>query len=340
MPCAPPVWIEEYICAILPSRIRLRIAGVPIMISCAAMRPPLFFFISVCEITARSDSDSIERTMSFSSPGNTSTMRSMVLAADEVCSVPNTRWPVSAAVSARRIVSRSRISPTRITSGSSRSAERSASLKPRVSRCTSRWLTRQRLDSCTNSIGSSMVMIWSGRLSLQWLTMPASVVDLPEPVGPVTSTRPRGSMHRSRKILGAFSSSSDRMADGMLRNTAPAPRFWLKALTRKRASFGISKEKSVSKNSSYALRCLSFMMSYTMECTSLCDSGGILMRFMSPSTRIIGGTPEERCRSEALFLTANARSCAISTAMDAPWNALAVAGRSDVHACGASAAAV
>jgi len=60
------------------------------MISWAATRPPLFFFISVCEITARSDSDSIERTMSFSSPGKTSTIRSMVLAAELVCSVPNT----------------------------------------------------------------------------------------------------------------------------------------------------------------------------------------------------------------------------------------------------------
>ena len=38
MPAAWPVWIDEYICAILPSRIRLRIAGVPIMISCAAIR--------------------------------------------------------------------------------------------------------------------------------------------------------------------------------------------------------------------------------------------------------------------------------------------------------------
>ena len=83
--------MEEYICAILPSRMRLRIAGVPIMISWAAIRPPPFFFISVCETTARSDSDSIERTMSFSSPGNTSTIRSMVLAAELVCSVPNTR---------------------------------------------------------------------------------------------------------------------------------------------------------------------------------------------------------------------------------------------------------
>ena len=43
-----------------------------------------------------------------------------------MCSVPNTRWPVSAAVSARLMVSRSRSSPTRITSGSSRSALRSA----------------------------------------------------------------------------------------------------------------------------------------------------------------------------------------------------------------------
>src|SRR5579863_10264492 len=145
--------------------------------------------------------------------------------------------------------------------------------------------------------------------------MPASVVDLPEPVGPVTSTSPRGSMHRSRKIFGAPRSSSEMMSEGMLRNTAPAPRFWLNALTRKRASLGISKEKSVSKNSSYAFLCLSFMMSYTMLCTSLCDSAGMLMRFMSPSTRIIGGTPEDKCRSDALFLTANARSCAISTAI-------------------------
>ena len=166
MPWPWPVWIDEYIWAILFSRIRFRIAGVAIMISCAAMRPPPSRFSSVCEMTARSDSESIERTISFSAAGNTSTMRSTVFAAELVCSVPNTRWPVSAAVSASRMVSRSRISPTRTTSGSSRSAERSASLKPSVSRCTSRWLTRQRFDSCTNSIGSSIVMMCSGRLTL------------------------------------------------------------------------------------------------------------------------------------------------------------------------------
>ncbi len=149
--------------------------------------------------------------------------------------------------------------------------------------------------------------------------MPASVVDLPEPVGPVTSTRPRGSMHRSLKTLGAFRSSSDLISDGMLRNTAPAPRFWLNALTRKRARFGISNEKSVSKNSSYTLRCLSFMMSYTMLCTSLCVSAGMFTRLTSPSTRIMGGTPADRWRSDALFLTAKAKSWAMSTAIRTPW---------------------
>lgn len=57
--------------------------------------------------------------------------------------------------------------------------------------------------------------------------MAASVVDLPEPVGPVTSTRPRGLSANSAKILGAFSSSRLRILDGMVRSTAAAPRSWL-----------------------------------------------------------------------------------------------------------------
>src|ERR1700751_5618943 len=54
------------------------------------------------------------------------------------------------------------------------------------------------------------------------------------------------------------------------------------------------------------------MMSYTMACTSSCSIGGRLMRRMSPWTRIMGGNPAERCRSDALFLTANANSSAMS----------------------------
>src|SRR5947199_204923 len=52
--------------------------------------------------------------------------------------------------------------------------------------------------------------------------MPAKVVDLPEPVGPVTRTRPRGNMHRSRKIFGEARSSNERITEGRLRNRSEA----------------------------------------------------------------------------------------------------------------------
>jgi len=76
-----------------------------------------------------------------------STTRSIVLAAEDVCNVPNTRWPVSAAVSASRIVSRSRNSPTSTMSGSSRSAERKALANDSVCGPTSRWLITDLRDS-------------------------------------------------------------------------------------------------------------------------------------------------------------------------------------------------
>src|SRR5438132_8451997 len=54
------------------------------------------------------------------------------------------------------------------------------------------------------------------------------------------------------------------------------------------------------------------MMSYTMAWTSSCSIGGRLIRRMSPWTRIRGGKPADRWRSEALFLTAKARSSVMS----------------------------
>ena len=67
-------------------------AGVPSMISCAATRPePSLVLSNIWLITPTKDSDNMERTISFSSGGNTSMMRSTVLAALEVCRVPNTK---------------------------------------------------------------------------------------------------------------------------------------------------------------------------------------------------------------------------------------------------------
>ncbi len=77
------------------------------------------------------------------------------------------------------MVSRSRISPTRMTSGSWRSALFSAWLKDIVSTPTSRWLTIERLSRMRNSIGSSIVMMWLVSLALMWSIIAASVVTCP-----------------------------------------------------------------------------------------------------------------------------------------------------------------
>ena len=60
-------------------------------------------------------------------------IRLIVSVASSVCSVDSTRCPVSAAASAVRTVSSSRISPIRITSGSCRSTRRIALAKLSVS---------------------------------------------------------------------------------------------------------------------------------------------------------------------------------------------------------------
>ena len=79
-----------------------------------------------------------------------------------VCTLLSTRCPVSAADSATFMVSASRISPIRMTSGLSRTTWRSAWLKSRVSLPTSRWVTMAARSSCTNSMGSSRVTMCRG----------------------------------------------------------------------------------------------------------------------------------------------------------------------------------
>ena len=51
----------------------------------------------------------------------------------------------------------------------------------------------------------------------------ASVVDLPEPGGPVTSTRPLVEVGQRGDRVGEFSFSSVMISSGMIRKTAPAP---------------------------------------------------------------------------------------------------------------------
>ena len=94
--------------------------------------------------------------------GKKSITRFTVSVASVVCSVESTRCPVSAAWSAARTVSVSRISPIRITSGSWRRAARSAARKSSVSLPISRWLMDATSSRCSTSIGSSIVTMWTG----------------------------------------------------------------------------------------------------------------------------------------------------------------------------------
>ena len=83
---------------------------------------------------------------------------STVFEASMVCKVDKTKWPVSAASSAISVVSKSRISPIRITLGACRKVARNADGKSLVSYPTSRWLMVEFLCMCKYSIGSSIVL--------------------------------------------------------------------------------------------------------------------------------------------------------------------------------------
>ena len=111
---------------------------------------------------------------------------------------------------------------------------------------TSRWLTMHDWCRWMNSIGSSTVMMWPFRSLLILSIMAASVVLLPEPVGPVTSTRPRGRSASLARIGGRPRSSKVFRLNGIIRMTMPTQPRCLKQLPRKRARFWMPKEKSSS----------------------------------------------------------------------------------------------
>ena len=150
-------------------------------------------------------------------------MRSSVLTAEVVCSVPSTRWPVSAASMAMVIVSGSRNSPTRITSGSSRKAACKPSAKEGTWFPTLRWITSDCLLSCIYSMGSSRVIIFKRRLWLIQSIIAARVVVLPVPVAPVTSIIPWVALSISWTAGGKPSSCNDGIFGSITRNTAPGP---------------------------------------------------------------------------------------------------------------------
>ena len=210
-------------CTVLSSRMRFAIAWLTTSTSSAAVRPPATRLHSVWATTPRTTSASTLRTCDCWSAGNWSTIRSTALTAVFVWRVAKTRWPVLAASRTSAIVSASRISPTRMMSGSSRSAARRPRANERAWPPISRWVTRHCCVWCTNSIGSSIVTMWAWRVLLTRSIIAARVVDLPEPVGPVTRIRPFGISHRSAITAGRPSCSNVRILLGICRSAAPKP---------------------------------------------------------------------------------------------------------------------
>ncbi len=75
-------------------------------------------------------------------------------------------------------------------------------------------------------MGSSTVMMWALRSLFTMSTSAASVVDLPDPVGPVTSTNPRGNRAISETTGGSASSSMVLIWNGISRKAAPMESRW------------------------------------------------------------------------------------------------------------------
>ena len=147
----------------------MRSATRPVLtrISSAGTRPPSTVGTSRWHTIPRSVPASVSRTCFCWCGGKKSITRLTVSVASCVCSVDSTRCPVSAACSAARTVSVSRISPIRITSGSCRSAARSADRKSVVSWPISRWLIEATSSLCSTSMGSSIVTMCTGLVRVE-----------------------------------------------------------------------------------------------------------------------------------------------------------------------------
>src|SRR5213595_861265 len=279
-------------------------AAVLISTSDAGTRPwPSFFGTSRSDTTAASAVDRRWRISSCWCGGKNEITRLIVCVASVVCSVENTRCPVSAAFSAVSSVSISRISPIRITSGACRSTWRKAALNDSVSFPTSRCEMLARLSRCRNSIGSSIVMMLTRRFVLMWLIIAASAVDFPDPVTPVTSTSPRGRRPISSSTGGRFRSRIVLTSYGMARKAnATVPRCWY-TLVRNRPTPGTPIAKSASLCSANSFTCRGVMIFSASDFNSSGLSGEASSGTSSPLTRTVAGRPTLSSRSDALRWT-------------------------------------
>ena len=117
-------------------------------------------------------------------------------------------------------------------------AQHAAHARPNdaVSIPTSRWLMIDGRSRCRYSIGSSIVTMCRDLVSLMWLMIAASVVDLPEPVVPGEQDQPALLVGDSLDHRGQPEFVDVRTVNGITRATIDTDPRWRNALTRKRAS--------------------------------------------------------------------------------------------------------
>ena len=129
-------------------------------------------------------------------------------------------------------------------------------------------------------MGSSMVMMCPLRSLLILSTSAARVVDLPEPVGPVTNTKPRGRSEKSDTTLGRPSSATVTILYGICRIAIATHPRCLNTLPRKRDRFCTPNEKSSS--SSVSKRFFLVLSEY-----GVCNRKGILRRQHVRDLRVV-----------------------------------------------------
>ncbi len=83
-----------------------------------------------------------------------------------------------------------------------------------------------------------MVTMCTGLVRFRWAIIAARVVVFPEPVGPVTSTRPRGSSASRRTTSGIPISSNVGPPNRSVRSTSEIEPRWRKTFTRNRPTPG------------------------------------------------------------------------------------------------------
>ena len=148
-------------------------------------------------------------------------------------------------------------------------------------------------------MGSSMLMMLAARLVFMWSTIAARVVVLPDPVGPVTSTRPRCSSANLVTTGGKPSSEADSALGSTRRKTRPVEPLWRKALQRNRPRPLAEREKSASPVSLYSWSRSAGRITWTRSSHSSWPTAGNGVIRRSPLTRALGGEPTLMCKSDA-----------------------------------------